>query len=288
MLAGAIFPSMEIGTDPLVIRDYAQAVEGLGYHHILAFDHVVLAATPVVAGGRSYSNRDLIHEPLLLFSFLAGLTQRIEFATSVLVLPQRATALVAKQASELAVLSGGRLRLGVGVGWNRDGYAALGQDFPTRGARIEEQIPLLRRLFAEDSVTFAGRWHQIHAAGINPRPAGGSIPIWLGGGAERVIERVVRLADGWFPVVPLAYGGQGAVEGLWRAAAAAGRDPATIGVEARLSSREGPAATQITTARAWQALGATHMSINTLGAGYADMQAHLAALTDFKQMLDDL
>ena len=288
MRSGAIFPSMEIGTDPTVIRDYAQSIEALGYDHLLAFDHVVLGATPAAPpGGRTYSNRQVMHEPLVLFGFLAGLTQRLEFATGVLILPQRPTVLVAKQASEVAVLSGGRLRLGVGLGWYAPGYDALGQDFQQRGAHCEEQIALLRRLFAEETVTFTGRWDHITAAGINPRPPGGTLPIWLGGGAPAVIERVARLADGWFPVLPLAACGP-AVAQLQRVAEKAGRDPATIGIEARLYAREGAAATQAATARAWRALGTTHIGISTMDMGHRDLAGHLATLAEFKRMLDDL
>src|SRR5205085_5010163 len=171
-----------------------------GYNHILIYDHVLGADTanrPNWSG--AYSSKDQFHEPLVLFGYFAALTQRVELVTDVLILPQRQTALVAKQAAEVDVLSGGRLRLGVGIGWNPVEYEALGQDFHNRGQRIEEQVALLRRLFHDPVVTFAGRWHQVQAAGINPLPVRRSIPIWIGGSADAVLQRVARIGDGWFP-----------------------------------------------------------------------------------------
>src|SRR6188474_2591636 len=185
MRIGVVFPQTEIGQDPSVIRDYAQAVEALGYTHILAFDSVV-GANPDRPGGwdSPYDYRHPFHEPFVLFGFCAAVTRRIELVTGVLVLPQRQTALVAKQAAAVDVLSQGRLRLGVGVGWNDVEYEALGEDFHDRGRRIEEQVSLMRALWTEPVVDFAGRWHRVPEAGINPLPVQRPIPVWFGGQAE--------------------------------------------------------------------------------------------------------
>jgi len=289
MLAGAIFPQLEIGSDPVTIRDYAQTAEGLGYHHILAYDHVLGADPANRPGWRGYTHQDPFHEPFVLFGYLAGLTTRIAFTSGVIVLPQRQTALVAKQAAEVDILSAGRLRLGVGIGWNAVEYEALGQDFHTRGRRLEEQIALLRRLFAEELVTFEGRWEHVHAAGLNPLPTRRAIPIWIGGGtADAVLARVAAIGDGWFPQMRPEPDGRLALQKLRAFAAAAGRDPAAIGIEARLNLREGGVGELAPLARAWQALGATHIGVNTMGAGLASPQAHLAAIAEIKKLLDDL
>src|SRR6476469_7813985 len=192
MQIGVVFPQNEIGADPAVICDYAQTAESLGYRHLLAYDHVVGADPTDRPGWRGYTDKDLFHEPFVLFGYLAGLTQRLEFVPGVIILPQRQTALVAKQATEVDVLTGGgRFRLGVGVGWNPVEYEALGQDFHVRGKRSEEQITLLRLLFSQELVTFEGRWDTVTAAGLNPLPVRRNIPIWLGGSPDAVLERVV-------------------------------------------------------------------------------------------------
>ena len=177
MRVGVIFPQTEIGTDPIAIRDYVQAAEGLGYAHVLAYDHVLGADTSVRPDWKGpYSHKTMFHEPLVLFGYLAGFTTSLEFVTGILILPQRQTALVAKQAAEVDILSQGRLRLGVGIGWNDVEYQALGEKFTDRGKRSEEQIAVLRALFSQESVTFHGRWHTIEAAGINPLPLANPFP----------------------------------------------------------------------------------------------------------------
>src|SRR6266404_7156909 len=203
MQVGVIFPQTEIGADPVAVRDYVQAAENLGYAHLLVYDHVLGADAQRHAGwSGGYTAKDMVHEPFVAFGYIAALTQRLELGTAVLVLGQRQTALVAKQAAEVDVLSGGRLRLGIGIGWNHVEYEALGENFHNRGRRSEEQIAVLRALWTQDVVDFHGRWHHIRHAGLNPLPIQRPIPLWLGGGrpgGEAVIERIGRLADGWFP-----------------------------------------------------------------------------------------
>ena len=198
MRKGAIFPITEIGTDPVAIRDYAQAIEAMGYDHLVVFDHVLGANPAHHKLWGPYTHEFQFHEPFVLLGFLAAATKKLELATGIVILPQRQTALVAKQAAEVDILSGGRLRLGVGIGWNQVEYEALGQDFATRGQRVEEQIALLRELWSKDLVDFDGRWDKIAQAGINPLPIQQPMPIWMGGWADAMVKRIARIADGWF------------------------------------------------------------------------------------------
>ncbi|HEY7833191.1 MAG TPA: LLM class F420-dependent oxidoreductase [Ktedonobacterales bacterium] len=286
MRIGAIFPQTEIGSDPAVIRDWAQTVEGLGYAHIMAYDHVLGASTASRPGWRGpYTSETLFHEPFVLFGYLAALTARVELATGVIILPQRQTALVAKQAAEVDVLSGGRMRLGIGVGWNPVEFEALGEDFHTRGARSEEQMQVLRALWTEPVVTFNGRWHQIDAAGINPLPVRRPIPIWLGGQAEVVIERVARVGDGWLPQLPPNDRARALLDLLRDEIGIAGRRAEDVGIEARLSVGRVERAGWARYAEDWRALGATHLTVNTMGAGLAAPRDHLEVLHQVKEAL---
>ena len=284
MQLGAVFPQTEIGSDPAAVRDYAQAAEALGYEHLLVFDHV-LGADPSKRDSwdRPYSHTDLFHEPFVLFGYLAGVTETIQMTTGVLILGQRQTALVAKQAAEVDVLTGGRLRLGVGIGWNHVEYEALGENFNNRGRRSAEQIRLLRALWTEDVVTFDGRYHKITHAGINPRPVQQPIPIWLGGGADRVVRRIARLGDGWFPQFEPDSEGQERISQMQEYAKAAGRDPSKIGIEGRVSVTQGGPDDWAKSAAAWDALGATHLSVNTMRAGLAGPDQHINAIRKFKE-----
>ena len=284
MQYGAVFPQTEIGSDPGAVRGFAQAAEDLGYDYLLAYDHV-LGADPE---GRDdlwpgpYTYGHMFHEPLTLFAYLAGLTERIELASGVVILPQRQTALVAKQAAEVDVLSGGRLILGVGSGWNYVEYESLGEDFHTRGKRLEEQVGLLRQLWAEPIVDFEGRFDRVPRAGINPLP-GRRIPIWMGGGAAVVLDRIGRIGDGWFAT-------QGRPELLERdiatiheAARTAGREPSEIGIAASVAVRRGSPEEQAAYARRVEAVGVDRVSVITMDAGFTTTDEHIAALRAFRE-----
>jgi probable F420-dependent oxidoreductase len=275
---GAVFPQAEIGGDPVLCRDFAQTAEGLGYSHLLVFDHVLGAGRARRPDWRgAYDADDPFHEPFVLFGYLAGLTERIELVTGVLVLPQRQTALVAKQAAEVDVLSGGRLRLGVGVGWNDVEYMSLGADFHDRGRRIEEQIAVLRALWTERVVDFAGRWHRVLGAGINPLPVQRPIPVWLGGQAEPVLRRIGAMGDGWFPQMLPDENARAMLDRLRDYVAAAGRDPIRIGVEARVEARYGEPARWPALIEGWRELGATHVGVSTRGLGLTGTE-HVTAI----------
>ncbi len=284
MQVGVVFPQLEIGSDPAAIRDYAQAVEELGYAHLLAYDHVLGADIQHHPGWNGpYNHKDMFHEPFVLFGYLAALTRRLQFVSGVIILGQRQTALVAKQAAEVDVLSEGRLRLGVGIGWNAVEYEALGENFHNRGRRSEEQIAVLRALWTQEVVNFQGRWHRITHAGLNPLPVQRPIPIWLGGRAEPVIQRVARLADGWFPQFRPDRTGEETMARLHQYARDAGRDPASIGIEGRVSIAGRPPEDWAQEAEAWKKLGATHLSVNTMGAGLRSPQEHINAVRQFKE-----
>jgi probable F420-dependent oxidoreductase len=276
---GVVFPQTEIGSDPVVIRAWAAAVEELGYAHMLTYEHV-LGADPAGHPGFAgpYDIASAFHEPFVLFGYLAAVTN-LDLVTGVVILPQRQTALVAKQAAEVDLLTEGRLRLGIGLGWNAVEYEALGRDFTNRGRRVSEQVALLRLLWTESSVTFRGRYETVTAAGLAPLPVQRPIPIWFGAHSPPALRRAGRLADGWFP-----YGRPGPrldeqIELVHRAAEAAGRDPGRLGMEGRVGLSRGvdEAASQV---RAWEASGATHVAVNTMGLGSGGVDRHLAALAE--------
>ncbi len=285
MRYGVIFPQTEIGNDPAVIRDFAQAVESLGYDHLLVFDHVLGADPSRTDRPRGpYTHQTPFHEPFVLYGFLAGVTSRIELATGVVILPQRQTALVAKQAAEVDILSGGRLRLGVGTGWNVVEYEALGQDFHTRGRRQEEQVALMRKLWAEELVTFDGRWDKVDGAGINPRPSR-SIPVWFGGRDEALIRRAARIGDGW--ILNQVPGDEldRSLELLHASLRANGRDPATFGIEGVTNYAGSDLDRGGRQVEAWRAAGATHVAVNIMGSGLASPQGHLDAIRRYREIL---
>lgn len=284
MRIGVTFPQTEFGNDPGAIREYARAVEGLGFRHFLVYDHVLGADTTGRPGWTGpYTSETPFHEVFVLLAYVAAVTERLELVTGVLILPQRQTALVAKQAAEVDVLTGGRFRLGIGVGWNAVEYEALNEDFRTRGRRCEEQMAVLRALWTDPVVTFDGTYHRLTAVGLNPLPTQRPIPIWLGGDSEIAIERCGRLADGWIP--------HGRPDGELAAriarvhahAAAAGRPPGTVGIEGRLSINEVPEDEWATEVERWRGLGVSHLGLNTMGAGLPTPEAHIAAIKRFAE-----
>ncbi|QGG96716.1 LLM class F420-dependent oxidoreductase [Actinomarinicola tropica] len=279
MQLGAVFPQLESGGDVGAVRAYALGVEEVGFRHLAIYDHVV-GADPAVHQGWSgpYDVDSTFHEPFVFLGYLAAIT-RLELVTSIVILPQRQTALVAKQAAELDLLSEGRFRFGVGVGWNAVEYEALGEDFSTRGRREEEQIGLLRRLWTERTVTFTGEFDRITGAGIAPLPVQRPIPVWLGGASDAAYRRIGRLGDGWFPQVPPGERLDAALATIAAAAREAGRDPSAIGMEGRVSWGAGGLDTLLDHAERWRNAGATHLSVNTMGAGFDDIDDHLEALS---------
>jgi probable F420-dependent oxidoreductase len=289
MQLGVVFPQLEIGTDAALIRDYAQAAEELGYAHLIAYDHV-LGANPDRPGGFQgpYTHDSVFHEPLVLLGYLAGLTRAIELWSGVIILPQRQTALVAKQAAEVAVLSGGRLVLGVGIGWNAVEYEGLNENFHNRGRRMEEQVALLRELWSKTSISFEGRYHHVSRAGINPLPPS-RIPVWMGGADDRVLARVGRMADGWLVSPGLRGNIEGTrpyIEKIHTAAVEAGRTPASIGLESRVNFSRTDLAPELEAGRGWIGIGCTHVTLNTMGAGLESPRAHIDALRTFKAAWD--
>jgi len=284
MQTGLVYPQTEYPTDPAAVRDYAQTAEALGFTHVLAYDHV-LGANPDRPGGWSgpYTHRESFMEPFVLFTYMAAVTTKLGFIPGILILPQRETALVAKQAATLDVLCGGRLRLGVGTGWNEVEYVALSQDFSTRGQRQEEQIEVLRLLWTQELVSYKGRWHDIPDAGINPLPVQRPIPLWFGGHADVVLRRAARLGDGWLPGFRTAEAAREHLDRLDGYLAAAGRDRAAFGLEPRLHWGNGDLEALGRALEGWRAAGATHVSLNTMGAGFTTAGEHLAAIRAFAE-----
>lgn len=284
---GVTFPQTEIGSNPSSIRRYAETVEELGYDHVLAYDHVLGVEPPRPDWDGPYDYTDQFIEPFVLFAHQAALTSDLEFVTGVLVLPQRETPLVAKQAATLDVLSGGRFVLGVGVGWNEREYRNLGKEFRNRGARIDEQVAVLRELWRDALVDFEGEWHRIHDAGINPRPVQGTIPIWMGGGADPVLRRIARLADGWVaPSSPMPEF-RSKLGTLREYLAEEGRDPDDFPVHVRLDPGALESDDWLDRVDAYDDLGVTHVAAHTMGLGYQTADEHLEALTDVATDLGD-
>ena len=279
---GVMLSFSEIGADPVVIRDYAQALEGGGFDFVSAPEHVVGAHPDRLGGQKVHTYDKPYYEPMVMFGFIAGATRSLGVATSILILPQRQTALAAKQAAMLDIMCGGRLRLGVGVGRNFVEYTVLNEEFTTRGARIEEQVGVLRRLWSEELVTFEGRWHHLDGVGINPLPVQRPIPIWMGsfvgGTNDRVLERIGRMADGWMPQMEPGDEFAALLERIHGFARAAGRNPAEIEIECTttISAGDDPESWR-STAEAFHSHGATHLKVVTRpdGAGPGHLNRHL-------------
>jgi probable F420-dependent oxidoreductase len=260
----------------------------LGFDHLIAYDHLLGAddrGPYAHRQGRPYSYRDQFLEPFLLFAHLAAVTTRLNFMTGVLVLGQRQTALVAKQAAVLDVLTGGRLRLGVGTGWNDVEYEALGEGFRNRGARSEEQIEVLRALWTNDVVSYEGRWHKITAAGVNPLPVQRPIPIWIGGSVEAVFKRAGRIADGWIATGRFGVGEQsrGAIETVRTAASEAGRDPASVGIEGIVNLSDLGLDAAAAAVGRLRDIGADSASLMTMNTGLKTPDDHIEIMRRWKE-----
>jgi probable F420-dependent oxidoreductase len=281
MQIGVVLPQLEIGADPAGVRAYVEAVRDMGYAHLLAYDHVLGADPPRHEGWSGpYTYQSLFHEPFVLYGFIAGIAPQLELVTGVIILPQRQTALVAKQAAEVDVLTGGRFRLGVGIGWNWVEYDGLGMNFKNRARRFEEQIELIRKLTSEPIVDFKGRYETVTAAGINPLPVQRPIPIWIGGSAESALKRAAEMADGFFPQRPLEGGWPATIEKMRGWAEAAGRNWSKFGIEARLNGASGTPDDWRAQVEEWTRLGATHMSVNTMGGKLGGAEGHVKRLRE--------
>lgn len=293
MKIGAIFPHDTIEPDHGAIREWALGVEAMGFSHIMSYDHVIGANAASRPGWQGYDLDSAFFEPVSLLSFIAGITRDVGICTGVMILPQRQTVLAAKQAATLDILSGGRLRLGIGTGWNEVEYEALGMDFRQRGRFFDEQIDVLRALWSERAVTVASDLHTITDAGLWPLPVQRPIPLWLGGGGvhpykgwahvDRVLKRIAEKADGWMPTFDPDETGAQLVEKFRGYCRAAGRDPAAVPIEALLlPSMHGDWPDHV---RKWQALGAVQMCTNVAGPGISGVDANLRRLDDVRQVL---
>ena len=285
MKIGVTFPQTEIGSDPAVLRDYAQTAEDLGYDHILAYDHVLGAQPGDHRPGWSgvYNYQTTFHEPFVLFAYMGAITTKIEFVTGILILPQRQTALVAKQAAEVDILTNERLRLGVANGWNAAEYETLNEDFHNRGRRIEEQIEVMRRLWTEEAVTFEGKWHTLNHVAIAPRPRR-SIPVWFGGTSDVVMKRAARLGDGWYPQLRPSDGDPRETLDRFRAYVREyGRNPDNVGLQTTASIANATPDAWATRLEELDALGITHVCVNTMGAGLGGPREHIEAIRRYKE-----
>ena len=281
MLLNALFPTRDIGTDPVKIRDWAQAAEALGYHCIEVADHV-FGAAPRGDWKPTYSEHDPFHETFTTLAFLAAVTKTIKLCSGVLILPQRQTGVVAKQAAEVDILSGGRLRLGVGVGWNHVEYEALGVDWKTRGARQAEQIEVMRKLWTEDLVSFEGRFHKLEAVNLLPVPVQRPIPIWFGGSSDAVVKRAARIGDGYMPIMTPEVA-EPKIAMLYEHMKAFGRDPASFGLEGWLRFNNVDPEAWARSALGWKKLGAQMVMLYPMYR-MATLDAQIETLRRFKDV----
>ncbi len=294
MQIGAIFPQTEIGPDPAAIRDYIQAVEELQFNYLFIADHVLGAGPAHHPHVRDhyYTHHSVIHEALTTLAFIAAITSRIRLITGILILPQRQTVLVAKQAAEIDVLSGGRLTLGIGVGWNHVEFEALGEDFTNRGIRSEEQIHLLRALWTQEIVNFTGRRHTVRAAGINPLPVQRPIPVWFGAGGtagpvprDLVLRRIARLGNGWFPSFGPDDTARVVLDKMQTYISEAGRHPSDVGLAGRIRMPGKSPDQWVAEAEGWQSLGATHIMAEARRGPLSSVDQHIAAMRRFREAI---
>jgi probable F420-dependent oxidoreductase len=280
-----LFPTRDIGTDPAKIRDFAQAAEDLGYHGIEVADHV-FGAAPRGDWKPTYSEHDPFHETFTTMAFIAAVTKKVELCSGVLILPQRQTGVVAKQAAEVDILSGGRLRLGVGVGWNHVEYESLDIEWKTRGARQAEQIEVMRKLWTEDLVNYTGRFHKMIDVTMLPVPVQRPIPIWFGGSSDAVVKRAARIGDGWMPILsPEA--AEPKLAALREHLKSFGRDPATFGLEGWLRMETADPKLWVKAAEGWKRQGAKIVMLYPMYR-MAKLDDQIATLRRVKEVLAGL
>jgi len=298
MKVGAIFPQTECGADIGAIAEFVRAIEAMGFDHLFVADHV-LGADPKFHSHPSlanYSHESVVHESLTLMAYFAAITQRITLATGILILPQRQTVLVAKQAASLDVLSGGRFRFGIGVGWNEMEFIGLNENFHNRGKRSEEQVQMMKALWANPYITFEGKWHRLQDAGINPLPPRRKIPLWFGGHMDVTLQRIAKWGDGWMmlsePPGPKAVA---EFDKLRRLVEAEGRDPASVGLEVWTSTGTGAEKDWREEISFWKKAGVTHVTLHNTFGGYhhkrmagRSMSDHVAAMRRYRNAVADL
>ena len=295
MEIGVIFPQTEIEPDVVAIRDFAQAAQDLGYSYFFIADHV-LGADPRAYDHPlfgMYNHESVVHESLTTMGYLAAVTPDMGLMSGILILPQRQTALVAKQAAEIDVLCGGKLRLGIGVGWNFVEYEALGMNFADRGARSAEQIEVMRQLWTQESVDFHGKWHDITHAGINPLPVQRPIPVWLGVGSpaapvppDVALRRVARIADGWCPNFGPDEAGYALQAKVHNYMAEFGRDPSDLGLDGRLKTADNSPDDWAAEVADWRKMGASHLSIENRRAGLKTADDHIDMMRRFREAVE--
>lgn len=274
MKIGLLFPQTEIGSDPAGLAEFARAAVEHGFDHLVSYEHV-LGAVPerLPPNYAPYGIEDAFHEVLTVYAYLAAVAPELGLATGVLVLPQRQTALVAKQAAQLSLLTRGQFRLGVGLGWNFAEFEGLGMNFANRAARMEEQIQLMRRLWTEPVVHFEGKFEQVIGCGLRPLPPQ-PVPLWIGGSAAPALRRAAALGDGWFPLRPLEGGWPATLEQMREWRQQAGRSWEGFGMEARVNWKEG----WRQELEQWRSWGASHVYLSTMGLGLHGPAAHLEAI----------
>ena len=294
MKIGAVFPQTEIESDPAIIKDFAQSVEDMGFNHLIAYDHVVgKNTTNIPDWNMPYNHESSFQEPLMLFSFLAGVTSRLAFMSGVMILPQRQTALVAKQAANLDVYCGGQFRLGVGIGWNKVEYDALNENFDNRARRVEEQIEFLRHCWTEQTFIYKNAFHNMDDGGILPLPIQRPIPVWIGGVSEAAMKRAARIGDGWLPYGLPGEKAESTMQVFTDMVRAEGRDPASVPVESMifmgstLGDPVRPVEVAVKEARQWKSAGADYISFDTMGSNFKGINEHIAALDQFKKGMED-
>lgn len=280
MQLGVTFPHFDFGQNRDELRRYIACVVDCGYDYLLAYDHVLGADPTNRPGWTGYTADHSFQEIFTFFAYVAALAPDLGLVSSVVILPQRQTALVAKQAAQIDILTGGNFRLGVGVGWNAVEYEALGENFHNRGQREEEQIDVLRRLWTDPVISYCGKFHTITEAGLNPLPLQQPIPVWVGGVSEVAIKRAARLGDGWFPMGTLDDDQKAKLRLLRETAESAGRDPSAVGVDARIDTFRSGEENWDRNIAAWKEAGATHLCVNSMNLGL-DVAGHCAAIERF-------